>query len=315
MPSRPRWVGLGQEVGLLAHVVEQGAVGVDALVLLGVVARRRRRGRSCTVAGVGVGLAGQDAQQARLAGAVEPQHEQALAPADVEADVLEHGGPPYDLARSVDLEHDPPAVGRLGEADAQRPLGLGRVDRRGLEAGDALLDALGHAAPSSPWPRTGRPGSAAGRSPWPAARGQLGQPDLVLGPRPRGTASTCPCTRRGAGRLLAGAVEVEHAGDGLVEQVEVVADHQERAPVAAEELHQPRLGVGVEVVRGLVEQQHVAAGEQDAGQLDPAALAAGEHRHRQVEAVGAEAEAVRPASGPRRRRRSRRRRGSAPRPG
>ena len=93
------------------------------------------------------------------------------------------------------------------------------------------------------------------------------------------------------GRLLGGAVEVQDAGDRLVEQVEVVADHEERAAVAAEEPQQPRLGVGVEVVGGLVEQEHVAAGEQDAGQLDPAPLAAGQHADRQVEAVGAEAQA------------------------
>ena len=94
-------------------------------------------------------------------------------------------------------------------------------------------------------------------------------------------------------RLLAGALEVEHAGDGLVEQVEVVADDEQRAAVAAQELHQPRLGVGVEVVGRLVEQEHVAAGEEDAGQLDPAALAARQHAERQVEPVGAEPEAVR----------------------
>ncbi len=87
------------------------------------------------------------------------------------------------------------------------------------------------------------------------------------------------------------AVEVEHARDRLVEQFEVVADHQQRAAVGAQEPHQPGLGVDVEVVRRLVEQQHVGAGEQDAGELDPPALAAREHPERQVEAVGAEAEA------------------------
>ncbi len=71
----------------------------------------------------------------------------------------------------------------------------------------------------------------------------------------------------GAGGGLVGAVEVQHARDGLVEQVEVVADHDERAVVAAEELEHPLLGVGVEVVGGLVEQQHVAAREEDAGQF------------------------------------------------
>ena len=73
--------------------------------------------------------------------------------------------------------------------------------------------------------------------------------------------------------VLAGSIEVEHAGDRLVEQVEVVADHQQRAAVGAQELQQPRLGVDVEVVGRLVEQQHVGAGEEDAGQLDAAPLA------------------------------------------
>ena len=52
---------------------------------------------------------------------------------------------------------------------------------------------------------------------------------------------------------------------------------------AAQELHEPRLGVDVEVVRRLVEEEEVAAREQDAGELDPAALSAGERREREVE--------------------------------
>ena len=87
------------------------------------------------------------------------------------------------------------------------------------------------------------------------------------------------------------AVEVEHAGDGLVEQVEVVADHEQRAPVGAHEVEEPVLGVAVEVVGGLVEQEHVAAGEQDPGDLDAPLLTAGQDADRLVEAVGVEAEA------------------------
>ena len=90
--------------------------------------------------------------------------------------------------------------------------------------------------------------------------------------------------------LVAAPVEVEHAGDGLVEQVEVVADHEQGAPVVPQEVEQPVLGVGVEVVGGLVEQEQVAAGEEDADQLDPAALAAGQRAERQVEAVVGQAE-------------------------
>ena len=90
---------------------------------------------------------------------------------------------------------------------------------------------------------------------------------------------------------LVGPVEVEDTGDRLVEQVEVVADDEQGAAVGPQEAHQPLLGVDVEVVGRLVEAQHVAAGEQDAGQLDAPPLAAGQHADRVVDAVGADAEA------------------------
>ena len=79
---------------------------------------------------------------------------------------------------------------------------------------------------------------------------------------------------------LAGAVEVQHPGDRLVEQLEVVADDEQGAAVGAQEAEQPVAGVVVEVVGGLVEHEQLAAGEEDAGQLDPAALAAGQHADR-----------------------------------
>ena len=86
--------------------------------------------------------------------------------------------------------------------------------------------------------------------------------------------------------LVGFTVEVEHPGDGLVEQVEVVADDEQGAPVVAQEVEQPVAGVGVEVVGGLVEQEQVAAAEQDAGQLEAPALAAGERAEGHVEPVG-----------------------------
>ncbi len=64
-----------------------------------------------------------------------------------------------------------------------------------------------------------------------------------------------------------------------------MGDHDQAALVAGQEAAQPGDRVGVEVVRGLVEQQDAAAGrgrvpEQDPGQLDPATLAAGERAER-----------------------------------
>ena len=75
-------------------------------------------------------------------------------------------------------------------------------------------------------------------------------------------------------------VEVQDPGDGLVQQLDVVADHEQGAPVGAQETHEPVLGVAVEVVGGFVEQEDVAAGEEDAGELDPAAFATRQHAER-----------------------------------
>ena len=50
---------------------------------------------------VGLRLAGQDAQQAGLAGTVQAQHQHALAAAEVERDVLEHRRTAVRLGQAV----------------------------------------------------------------------------------------------------------------------------------------------------------------------------------------------------------------------
>ena len=90
-----------------------------------------------------------------------------------------------------------------------------------------------------------------------------------------------------AGALLRLAVDVHHAGDRLVEEIEVVAHDEQRAAVRPQELEQPGAGVGVEVVRGLVEQEQLAAAEEDAHELGAAPLAAGQRAEVEVEAIGA----------------------------
>ncbi len=114
--------------------------------------------------------------------------------------------------------------------------------------------------------------------------GELGETSLV-------GLSCGPVVRVGAAVLdELGAVEVKDASDGLVEQDQVVAYDHECAPVALEEFHHPRPGVVVEVVGGLVQEQHVAAREQDACELYPATLSSREGIERQVEAVGRHAQ-------------------------
>jgi hypothetical protein len=68
-------------------------------------------------------------------------------------------------------------------------------------------------------------------------------------------------------------VEVEDPVHHGVEEVHVVADDDQAALVGLEEVAQPGDGVGVQVVRRLVQEQGVGAGEENPGQLHPSPLA------------------------------------------
>ena len=156
-------------------------------------------------------------------------------------------------------------------------------------ARDELLDAVVEGLRGAR-PLRGRVPHRVGERPQPAdlgllARRELGAPFLV------GLARDEVLRVRAAVLDELALVEVQHARDRLVEQREVVADDEQRAAERAQERHQPRLGVDVEVVRRLVEQQEVAAREQDARELDAPALTTGERADREVEAVAGEPEA------------------------
>ena len=114
-------------LGDLAERLHGGEAGVEALVLLGVVAQLGAVAEA-DLALVGGVDPGQDAQQRGLAGPVEAQHQQPLAPLEVKGDVLEHrraaGG-----ARQVDrVQREAARRRRVGEADGHLAAGaaLGR---------------------------------------------------------------------------------------------------------------------------------------------------------------------------------------------
>ena len=77
-------------------------------------------------------------------------------------------------------------------------------------------------------------------------------------------------------RDAAAAVELEDPAGDVVEEVAVVGDDQDGAGVGDEVLLQPGDGLGVEVVGGLVEEQHLGLFEQQAAEGDAAGLAARE---------------------------------------
>ena len=72
------------------------------------------------------------------------------------------------------------------------------------------------------------------------------------------------------------AVELEDPAGDVVEEVAVVGHRDDGARIFLEIALEPGDGFGVEVVRRLIEQQHVRRGEQQAAQRDAALLAAGE---------------------------------------
>ena len=96
---------------------------------------------------------------------------------------------------------------------------------------------------------------------------------------------------------LAVRVQVEDLVHGLLHELHVVADHDQSALEVLEELAQPDHRVGVEVVGRLVEEHRLGAGEQDPGELDAAALAAGEGRQRLVEDAVGQAQVARDRRG------------------
>ena len=61
--------------------------------------------------------------------------------------------------------------------------------------------------------------------------------------------------------------------DAGIEQVDIVADHDQSTFVVLQEVSKPHDRIGVQVVGGLVEQQGLRAGEQDPSKLNAPALA------------------------------------------
>ncbi len=103
----------------LTDVVEQRIVNHQVVVLLGVITRMHLV-TPVEVADVCVGFAGEDAQQAGLASAVEAEHEQSLALAEVEADVFEDRWPAVALAQPCRRDDGVAALRRRRESDVHR---------------------------------------------------------------------------------------------------------------------------------------------------------------------------------------------------
>ena len=77
-------------------------------------------------------------------------------------------------------------------------------------------------------------------------------------------------------------IQLDHRGDAPGQELPVVRHHHHADPLAGDEPLQPGQPVQVQVIRRLVQQQHVEAGQQQCRQPDAGGLSAGQagHRHR-----------------------------------
>ena len=225
------------------------------------------------LAGVGLQVADQHAQQRRLAGPVRPQYADPVAAKYAGAETLDdraaaillgdiagldrHAAP--DLAF---LKHDAGALRRAEHGGAA----LAHVRQRGEAA--LVAPAAGGDAAMQP------------------AR-LLGDPpvELLLPPQFLGDHRFRPFLESGeAARGLAqpAPLQPEDAVGDVREEAPVVADGDDRTFIAANEAFQPLDGGQVEMVGRLVKQQDIGRHGQYARQLCPPALAAGKRRHAPV---------------------------------
>jgi hypothetical protein len=239
-------------------------------VLLGVVADLQPVPRLDRPGVRGV-QAGKDPQQGRLAGAVEPEHHDLAAPVDGQVHVGE------DLERAIAAgqptrpQRGLPARRRVREAQlghlVMRPLALDAGEEPFRPAGHVLgggrLRGLG---PHLVGLRHQRRGLLLGIGALPLAALLVGLTLLQVG-LPADVVLV---------QLRAVRIQVVDLVDHLIEERHVVADDEEPALVDLQMVPEPRDRVGVQVVRGLVEQQGRRPRKQDPGQLDAAPLPAGE---------------------------------------
>ena len=206
-------------------------------------------------------------EQRRLAGAVRPDDTDDASGRQVEGQVLDEQPVAEPLLHVLGPDDDVSEPRPRGNVD------LDRVPPLGLVLGQQLL------VRSEPRLRLGVPRGRAHPHPFelalerPSAGGALlllrREPGLLL-LEPRGVVAL-------EGDALP-AVELQDPAGDVVEEVPVVGDGDDGALVGLQVPLEPGDGLGVEVVRRLVEEEEIGRREQEPAERDPAPLAAGERR-------------------------------------
>jgi len=256
-------------------------------MVLGVVPRHDRV-PELHLACVGRELAGHDAEERRLPGAVRPDDRDALAALHLRREAPVDDLRPERLEDTVEPHDLLARARRLGEVERERRALLAHLD---------LVHPVEHLLAALRLARLGRLGAEPVDEPL-----QLGAPRL-LAPR-RGVE---PLLLLGAQALVVVVVarvaaqplglEREDAPDLPVQELAIVADEEERLRRAAQEGVEPGEGRDVEVVRRLVEEQQVGVLQEEPGQRRPHLPPARERAGGPPQVGGVEAEAAEDALG------------------
>jgi hypothetical protein len=227
-------------------------------------------------------------EQGGLARPVLAHDGPALAPPHQQAQVAVDAAPGVGLAHALDLEDLVPAA--LDPAEVEAPLdeAAGRLDPLDLVH---LLGPALHLA--------GLGGLGLESLDEAQVLGQGGLLLLVLGLALGGIQRPRPLVGVVVARVRShlSTVDLDDAAHHAVHHVAVVAGQQDGARVVAQPALQPDDALDVQVVGGLVQQQQLGAGQQQAGELHAHPPAAGQRRHGARQLVLPEAQAVQDRGG------------------
>uniref|UniRef100_A0A6J7PBT6 Unannotated protein n=1 Tax=freshwater metagenome TaxID=449393 RepID=A0A6J7PBT6_9ZZZZ len=215
-------------------------------------------------------LAEHEPQQRRLAGAVRSDDPDDPGLGHLEREVLDEQAVTESLGHPVELDHGVTQTRSRRDHDLERAVVLTAGLCLGLELVICLKAGL----------TLGLPGLGGHAHPLELAlQGALTGRLLLLLLGESGALLLEPARVVALEREATAAVEFEDPLGHVVEEVAVVGDGDDGAGVVLQEALQPVDALGVEVVGGLVEQEQIRAGEQQATQGNPASLATGERGH------------------------------------
>ena len=265
-------------------LVQHGVGGVEVLLML-VVIPDVNIDAVLHAAPVGRELMGQNFEQRALAHAVGADQGHTIARAQLEAHVFKDGLAVIGLAQPLDLQRLLAAAAARLKAEAHMPLLDGLFQP--FQLVQALLAAFGGL--DALFPVEAAVALDDGLFPLDFLLLQVVGLHAVF--KVRGALAHVLGVVAGEFDHAA-AEDFTHRGADVIQKIPVVADEQERPLVFRQVALQPFDGLQVQMVGGLVHEDHVGLLQKQLGQRKPRALAAGEGAHLAPVHVGLEAQAV-----------------------